>query len=162
MLLKPAQAQLRNKTNVVIAPDSSLCDLPFQALVNGAGRFIIEDAAISYAPSLTVLREIMKRHKNQTETAAPATLLALGNPALGQEETGKRAALALREGNLDPLPAAAEEVKALGRLYGAARSKVYVGAEAREVRVKNEAGRARILHFSTHGTLNNASPMYHT
>jgi CHAT domain-containing protein len=160
LLLKPAQVQLRNKTNLVIAPDSSLWDLPFQALVNSAGRFTIEDAAISYAPSLTVLREMTKRRKNQTETAAPATLLALGNPALGQEETGKRAGPALREGNLDPLPAAGEEVKALGRLYGAARSKVYVGADAREDRVKNEAGRARILHFSTHGTLNNASPMY--
>src|SRR4029079_16712822 len=46
------------------------------------------------------------------------------------------------------------------RLYGAARSKVYVGAEAREDRVKSEAGAAGILHFSTHGTLNNAAPMY--
>jgi CHAT domain-containing protein len=45
-------------------------------------------------------------------------------------------------------------------LYGSARSKVYVGAEAREDRVKSEAGQAGILHFTTHGTLNNASPMY--
>ncbi len=45
-------------------------------------------------------------------------------------------------------------------MYGAARSKVYIGAEAREDRVKAEAGQARILHFATHGTLNNASPMY--
>jgi CHAT domain-containing protein len=45
-------------------------------------------------------------------------------------------------------------------LYGATRSKVYVGAEAREDRVKAEAGRARILHFATHGTLDNASPIY--
>src|SRR5262249_54214323 len=61
---------------------------------------------------------------------------------------------------LTPLPEADEEVHALGRLYGAMRSKVYVGAEAREDRVKAEAGRADILHFATHGTLNNASPMY--
>src|SRR5262249_32075686 len=33
-------------------------------------------------------------------------------------------------------------------------------AEASEDRVKAEAGRAGILHFATHGTLNNASPMY--
>ncbi len=61
LFLKPAQAQLRNKTNVIIAPDSNLWDLPFQALVNTAGRFTIEDAAITYAPSLTVLREMTKR-----------------------------------------------------------------------------------------------------
>ena len=159
LLLKPAQAQLRSKTNVVIAPDSNLWDLPFQALVNSAGRFTIEDASITYTPSLTVLREMTKRRVNQTATRAPATLLAFGNPALGQE-TAKRAGLRLRQGNLDPLPEAGEEVKALAGLYGAARSKVFVGAEAREDRLKSEAGRASILHFSTHGTLNNASPMY--
>src|SRR4030095_1545761 len=47
-----------------------------------------------------------------------------------------------------------------GRLYGAARSKIYVGADAREDHVKSEASRAKILHFATHGILNNASPMY--
>jgi CHAT domain-containing protein len=48
----------------------------------------------------------------------------------------------------------------LGQLYGAARSKVYVGAEAREGRVKAEAAAARVIHFATHGTLNDGAPMY--
>src|SRR6185369_14388065 len=143
LFLKPAQAQLRGKTNVVIAPDNSLWDMPFQALVNGGGHFMIEDASITYAPSLTVLREMTKRRLNQTATHAPATLLALGNPVSG-EETAKRNGL--RDGSRDQLPESGEEVKALGRLYGAARSKVYIGAEAREDRVKSEAGTAGILH----------------
>jgi CHAT domain-containing protein/Tfp pilus assembly protein PilF len=159
LLLKPAEAQLRGKTNLVIAPDDTLWNLPFQALLAGADRFLIEDAAIAFAPSLTVLREMIKRPKHQGTEAAPATLLALGNPLL-RKETIDRAALTLRDGKLDPLPEAEQEVKALRLLYGAARSKVYVGAEAREDRVKREAGQARILHFATHGMLNNASPMY--
>jgi CHAT domain-containing protein len=157
LLLKPAQSQLRGKTNVVIAPDSNLWDMPFQALVNGAGRYVIEDASITYAPSLTVLREMTKRRLNQTATHAPETLLALGNPVAGSE-TAKRDGL--RDVSRDQLPESGEEVKALARLYGPARSKVYVGAEAREDRVKSEAGTAGILHFSTHGTLNNSAPMY--
>jgi CHAT domain-containing protein len=144
---------------VVIAPDSNLWDLPFQALVNNNGRFLIEDAAISYAPSLTVLREMTKRRLNQTATHAPATLLAFGNP-VSQAQTASQSRSSLRDGNLDPLPEAGEEVRALARLYGAERSRVYVGAEAREDRVKSEAARAGILHFTTHGTLNNAAPMY--
>jgi len=157
LLLKPAETQLRGKTNLIIAPDHTLWDLPFQALMRGANRFLIEDAAIAYAPSLTVLREMRKRHKSQD--VVPASLLALGNPAMG-DETLKRAALALRDGKLEPLPEAEQEVKALGRLYGSTHSKVYIGADAREDRVKSEASRARILHFATHGILNNASPMY--
>jgi CHAT domain-containing protein len=159
LFLKPAQVQLRNKTNVVIAPDSNLWDLPFQALVNTAGRFTIEDASITYAPSLTVLREMTKRRMDLSQTRASATLLAFGNP-VSTQPTPREPGLTLRENNLDPLPEAGEEVKSLARLYGASRSKVYVGAEAREDRVTSEAGQASILHFTTHGTLNNASPMY--
>src|SRR5262249_23023155 len=111
------------------------------------------------APSLTVLREMKaERNRRQADPAA-FTLLAIGNPAIGKE-TIERATLVLRDEKLTPLPEAEEEVHALGRVYGATHSKVYVGAEAREDRVKTEAGRASILHFATHGTLNNASPMY--
>lgn len=159
LLLKPAEAQLRGKTNLIISPDNTLWDLPFQALKAPNNRFLIEDAAIAYAPSLTVLREMTKRRQKHSAHANPATLLALGNPLVGNEAM-KRAALTLRDGKLEPLPEAEQEVKALGRLYGTSRSKVYIGAEAREDRLKSEASRARILHFATHGVLNNASPMY--
>ncbi|HJQ67833.1 MAG TPA: CHAT domain-containing protein [Blastocatellia bacterium] len=159
LLLRPAEAQLRGKTNVVIAPDDKLWDLPFQALPAGDGRFMIESAAISYTPSLTALREMTKRRRNRGAESASTTLLAMGNPQLGRD-TVNRAALVLREGALAPLPEAEQEVKALSRLYGMSRSKVYIGSEAREDRVKSEAGRATVLHFATHGVLNNASPMY--
>lgn len=158
LLLKPAEAQLRGKTNLVIVPDNTLWDLPFQALLNGSNRFLLEDAAVTYAPSLTVLREMTRRRKGQAAESGPATLLALGNPMLGKSAGG--AATALRDGKLDSLPDAEQEVKALGRLYGASRSKIYTGAEAREDRFKSEAGKARILHFAAHGLVNNASPMY--
>ena len=157
LLIKPAEVQLRGKSNLIIAPDNTLWDLPFQALVNGSNRFLVQDAAIAYAPSLTVLREMTKRR--QAPAGGNASLLALGNPAVGSQAI-ERAELAQRDGKLEPLPEAEQEVKALGRLYGATRSRVYIGADAREDRVKSEASRAKILHFATHGILNNVSPMY--
>jgi CHAT domain-containing protein/tetratricopeptide (TPR) repeat protein len=159
LLLKPAEAQLRGKTNLIISPDDQLWDLPFQALQTGANRFLIETSAIAYTPSLTVLREMMGRRKNHDAEDAPVGLLALGNPTLGKETVDK-ATLAMRDERLDPLPEAEKEVKALGQLYGSAHSKIYIGSDAREDRLKAEAARARVLHFATHGILNNASPMY--
>ena len=160
LLVKPADVQLRGKTKLVIAPDSSLWDLPFQALMNGANRFMIENASITYAPSLTVLREMTKRRIDQTTTNRETTLLAFGNPQSGGGATAAGVGSRLRNHNGDPLPEAGEEARALGRLYGASRSKIYVGNDASEDRVKREAGGASILHFTTHGTLNNVSPMY--
>jgi len=159
LLLKPARAQLRDTTNLVIAPDDKLWELPFQALLAEGDHYVIERSAVSYTPSLTVLREMKSQGAKRRAAAAGTALLAMGNPVIGQE-TIERATLALRDGKLDPLPEAEAEVKALGQLYGAARSKVYVGADAREDRAKAEAAQAGILHFATHGVLNDASPMY--
>jgi CHAT domain-containing protein len=136
-----------------------LWDLPFHALPVSAHRFLLDNAAIAYAPSLTALREMTMRRKHRNPDTASATLLAIGNPLLGKTAI-ESARLALRDEKLDPLPEAEQEVRALGKMYGALHSKVYTGAEAREDRVKAEAGQAGILHFATHGTLNNASPMY--
>ncbi|HSE23121.1 MAG TPA: CHAT domain-containing tetratricopeptide repeat protein [Pyrinomonadaceae bacterium] len=155
-LLKPAGADLRARTNLVIAADNILWDLPFQALISDANRYVIESAAVSYAPSFTVLREMTKRRNSQP---ASANLLALGNPSLDQE-TIRKVSFTRRDEKLEPLPEAEQEVKTLGRLYGSSRSQVYIGADAREDLVKSEAGQAKILHFATHGVLNNVSPMY--
>ena len=159
LLLKPAQALLRGKSSLVIAPDDRLWELPFQALLDEGDRYLIERSAVTYAPSLTVLREMRARSDKRRAEAAPYTLLALGNPLIGQE-TVDIASLTLRDKRLYPLPEAEAEVRALGRLYGARRNKVYIGAEAREDRLKAEAGQARIIHFATHGVLNNTAPLY--
>jgi CHAT domain-containing protein len=159
-LLKPAQAQLRLKTALVIVPDGVLWELPFQALMSARNHYLIEDCAISYAPSLTVLREMTKLRRNYPPmmTAQPA-LLAFGNPVIGKETT-ERVQSVLMDEKLLPLPEAEHQVKLLGQLYGTAQSRIYVGVEAREDRIKAEAAKYRILHLATHGILNDASPMY--
>ncbi|MCM3903275.1 MAG: CHAT domain-containing protein [Pyrinomonadaceae bacterium] len=160
LLLKPAQAELQSKQTLVIVPDGALWELPFQALLDAQGRYLIEDHALSYTPSLTVLREMAKlRRRKADDMATSTTLLAMGNPDLGQE-TVERVKLVHRDERLEPLPETEREVKILAQLYGTARSQVYVGAEAREDRVKAEAGRFGVLHLATHGILNDASPMY--
>ena len=175
LLLKPAQAQAQGKTTLVIVPDGVLWDLPFQALQPQEGRYLLEDCTLFYAPSLTVLREMMKQwshgvleqrsHGNKKantptlQHSNTPTLLAFGNPTLGQRAV-ERTEFVKRDANLKPLLEAEKEVKALAQLYGAGRSKVYVGADAHEERVKAEAGKYRVLHFATHGILNDVSPMY--
>jgi len=161
LLLAPAHRELQGKRTLVIVPDAALWELPFQALQPAANRFLIEDHAVSYAPSLTVLRE-MKRARRKNPRGAPtsaATLLAFGNPTLGKP-TMERVKSVLMDGELNPLPEAEKQVQALGRLYGATNSRVYTGAQAREERVKAEAGNYKILQLVTHGILNDASPMY--
>ncbi|MBC7910784.1 MAG: CHAT domain-containing protein [Pyrinomonadaceae bacterium] len=160
LLLAPAQAQLSGRNMLIIVPDDALWELPFQALQTATNRYLLEERALSYAPSLSVLYEMEKQRKPGGGSANNATLLAFGNPAFG-EAAAERTKIVLRSGAKPvPLPEAEREVKSLAEMYGKTRSRVYIGAEAREERAKAEAGNYKILHFATHGVLNNLSPMY--
>jgi CHAT domain-containing protein/tetratricopeptide (TPR) repeat protein len=150
-VIAPIRPLLHATTSVIVIPDGGLWNLPFQALRAPDARYLVEDMAVSYAPSVTVLRETRRR---QPSAAAEGTFMALGNPAAGQAATDDGAGHGWA-----PLPAAEEEVARLGRLYGPA-SRVYTGAAAREDRWKAEAPNYRILHIAAHGVLDNASPLY--
>jgi CHAT domain-containing protein/Tfp pilus assembly protein PilF len=160
LLVKPAAAQLRGKTRLLIVPDGALWELPFQALQTSQNRYLIDDHAICYAPSLTVLREMINiRRAREAHSLAAPTLLAMGDPALGRQP-GAQISAALTGEGLDPLPEAKRQVRTLARLYGQDHSKIYVGPNATEEQFKAEAKDYDILHLATHGILNDRSPMY--
>jgi CHAT domain-containing protein/Tfp pilus assembly protein PilF len=155
-LIAPARDVLRGARHVVLVPDGALWELPFQALRPRGGRYLVEDVAISYAPSLSVLRDM----RGQRRPPAPAghDLLALGNPDLGAG--ARRRTPSVLMSDLQPLPEAETQVRAIARLYDPRASAVRVGTEARESWLKQEAAHYRILHFATHGLLDDASPLY--
>ena len=140
LLLGPARAALAGKTAWIIAPDGPLWHLPFQALESKPGRFVIEDCAVSYAQSLTALREQMQMARRRS--TAPGTMLAFGSPA-----------------GRDPLPDSARQVEAVAAVYRP-DGQAYTGAEASEDRWKREAPRYRILQFATHAVFDDRSPLY--
>ncbi len=115
-----------------------------------------EKAGISYAPSLTVLREMTAlRNATAVEHAGTPRLLAMGNPLPG----GAPGAGVLAGEDMVPLPGAEEQVKRIGGIYGN-RAQVYVGAAANEERFKQDAANYGIIHLATHGILVDSSPMY--
>ncbi len=144
LLLAPAWARLAGRTRLVLVPDGPLWELPFQALQPTQRRFLIEDTAVMYAPSLTTLQALRAR-REPLPGASQRGLLAVGNPSASH--------------GLSPLPEVEREVRALARLYGK-EAVLYLADEAREGRVRAEAGRHRSLHFAAHGLLDSASPMY--
>jgi CHAT domain-containing protein/Tfp pilus assembly protein PilF len=150
-LLSPAWQELSDKSTLLIVPDGSLWDLPFQALLEDSDRYLIEDHTVAYAPSLSVLREMERLHtrnRAREATSGEHALLVFADPDLGKTPSSPA-----------PLPEARREAEALQALYGTASS-IHVGAEARESTFKSEAGQFRILHLATHGLLDDTHPMY--
>src|SRR5262249_50083918 len=132
----------------------------FQALQSGPKQFLIEDFAISLAPSLTALREMSRPRPRKDSQDPPRTaLLAMGNPSIGSE-TSSSIKEVFMGATLEPLPQAEQQVKALSKLYGSRNTRAFAGADATEDALKAEAANCNILHLATHGIVNDASPMY--
>jgi len=157
LLIAPADSVVRNKRILCIVPDVPMGNLPFQALIDRHGKYLIERSAVFYAPSAAFL-VWRATHAPAPPANDAATLLAFGNPLVSAETT--RAAHArTRNEWLASLPEAEEEVRALGRMYGA-RATVRVCAAATEAEFKKEAPHFRLLHLATHGMYDDSDPMY--
>ncbi len=155
LLLKPAENQLKGSTSWCIVPDDLLWNVPFQALEPRDLRYLIEDVAISYAPSLSVLDEISWR-----EPRGATSFLAFGNPSPKTKSATAQLNQAKPPLVFESLPEAETEVQTIGNQFGPQRSAVFIGALAKEAVFKAGAANYSVIHFATHGVLDNANPLY--
>ncbi|MSO29800.1 MAG: CHAT domain-containing protein [Acidobacteria bacterium] len=144
-LLGSADASLRTVSRLAIVPDGSLWDVPFQALITPRGRFVIEERAVSYSPSVSTLLRLQDRRG--TRTSGVTRLVAIGDPSGASPGAPAR------------LPEAAREVRSIAAMYGSG-SRLFVGGDATEERLREAAPTATVLHIATHGELVQSSPMY--
>jgi tetratricopeptide (TPR) repeat protein/CHAT domain-containing protein len=79
-LIDPLVPVLEHRTRLVVVPDGFLWSLPFEALERPDGRFLVEDLAVSYAPSLSALAAMSATQGTQP---AARTLVSVGQPTLG-------------------------------------------------------------------------------
>ncbi|MDI3283779.1 CHAT domain-containing tetratricopeptide repeat protein [Polyangium sp. 15x6] len=153
LVMRKIRPLLGGKTKLMIAADGALSLVPFAALVDEEGQYLVKRYEISY---LTSGRDLLRLSR----TAPPGQgALVVANPAFGQREQGE-SALALLDGKPDaktrgldkayfePLPATAVEARALAPILPGAA--MHVDLEATESTLK-KAHAPRIVHVATHG-----------
>ncbi|MGE3275910.1 MAG: CHAT domain-containing protein [Vicinamibacterales bacterium] len=141
--------------HLIVVPDGALWRVPFQALRTPRGRYVIEERSVSYAPSVSALAALESRRRSRQ--ARSEFLFALADPA---PAAGVSAGPSASRRGGRALPEARREVRAVSRLYGAARSLVLTGADATETALAEGVGRASVLHIATHGVVDDQHPMY--
>ncbi len=149
LLIEPAKQQIGNATTICIVPDSFLWNLPFQALMTKDNRFLIEDHALYYAPSLSVLYEMNRKGSSNSRTGS---LLAFGNPVVGKDERSNE--------ELCPLPESETEVNSISKFFSRRQKKVLIGREASEKTFRALAPTYSTIHLATHGIIDNRQPLY--
>jgi CHAT domain-containing protein/Tfp pilus assembly protein PilF len=148
-LIEPAERQLKGMDTICIVPDGFLWNLPFQALLSTDERYLLEEHALFYAPSLSVLSEMTKRSNGYSNRTA--SLIAFGNPLLTAGQPDDRDC---------PLPEAEVEVTAIARSFAKLNAKKFIGLEAREKTFKTLAPSYSFVHLATHGVIDNRHPLY--
>ncbi|MBI3894275.1 MAG: CHAT domain-containing protein, partial [Candidatus Wallbacteria bacterium] len=138
LLLAPVEGRL-GPGPVLVAAHDMLHYVPFQALMDARGKYLLQKRAVRYVPSLSALAELARR-----PVAVSGKLLAVGSPAAGP--------------SVPPLPKATEEVQRVSSYFKGAT--VFTGAAATEAAVKREIASAGTLHFACHGLLEADLPLY--
>jgi CHAT domain-containing protein len=120
-----------------------LFQLSFAALQNGAGRYLIEDYDLHYAPAVSLL-EFTGRRQQEVRAGSIGPWALVGNPA-SLPVVGDRP--------LAPLPGAAREIAAIAAIAPAGRLVRLDRSRAGETDLARmlQADRPSVLHFATHG-----------
>ncbi len=155
LLIDPVGPGLAGLSRLIVVPDAFLWGVPFEALQDQSGRFLIEDTSVSYAVSASALATM-------TEVAPPAPprrfIVAAGSPQLHAAAEARLALL--RPPSAKPADGAAREVRAVAALAGPAASRVLVGGQARVADVREQAATASILHLAAPAMISGASPLF--
>jgi CHAT domain-containing protein/Flp pilus assembly protein TadD len=129
---------LRNKQSevsetLIILADGPLHMLPFGALIDNKGRFLLEKYAISYSPSRSVLHYCLDKHKSGKITAQSSILLMDG---------------------ASNLRGAGREIASITNLYKTTR----LISDPDSPSLDSLIGDFEIIHFSGHAELHMGSP----
>ena len=137
--------------NVVIVPDGSLFLVPFAALLEADGTYLVERHTISVVPSLGIWALLHNAQSGQTGSSWLGSSLVIGNPLMPAFPSGVDLANAgLRDVQIPQLPGAETEATVIASLL---KTKPLVGGEATEEEVTKQMKVARLIHLATHGLL---------
>ena len=128
---------------VTIIPHGPLLQLSFAALQSAAGRYLIEDYELHYAPSISALA-FTARLQEAAGRNAGGPWAIIGNPA----------SLPMVGGRVLPaLPGAAREIDAVASLSPKGAALRLDGLKADEASFTRllDASHPSVLHFATHG-----------
>ncbi|WP_333299543.1 CHAT domain-containing tetratricopeptide repeat protein [Microcoleus sp. B3-D3] len=149
LLIDPIASLLPKDPNarVIFIPQRSLFQVPFPALQDSGGTYLIEKHTILTAPSIQVLDLTrQQRQKLAQKQSNSGRALVLGNPTMPSVSPSpgepKR--------QLSPLPGAEAEARAIAPLLN---TQAILGAQGTKAAIVQKMPLASTIHLATHGLL---------
>jgi CHAT domain-containing protein/predicted negative regulator of RcsB-dependent stress response len=123
------------EAKIIFIPQGILFLVPFAALQNPDGEYLVQKHTLQIAPSIQTLifNQVAKSPTKNTSTS-----LIIGNPEPFPED-------------LTPLPGTEKEAIAIARLLN---TDPLIKTAATETAIREQISQAKIVHFATHGLYN--------
>jgi CHAT domain-containing protein len=153
LLIEPIASLLPKDPNahVIFIPQASLFQVPFPALQDANGTYLIQKHTILTAPSIQVLDLTrQQRQKLAQKPVNSANALVLGNPTMPIVS----AYLGAPKQQLSPLPGAEAEAIAIAPLL---KTQAITGAQGTKAEIVQQMPQASIIHLATHGLLDDVN-----
>lgn len=124
-----------------LVPDKALHQLAFASLISAHGKYLVQDFALSYAPSASVM-VLASENAKRKEQLNDERILSIGNPAYEREEGM----------NLPDLASAELEARSIAGDYR--KSVLLTGGEATKAKFLQSFGSTEVIHFAGHFVAN--------
>jgi CHAT domain-containing protein/Tfp pilus assembly protein PilF len=124
------------EAKIIFIPQGVLFLVPFAALQNANGEYLIQQHTLQIAPSIQTL--ILNQSSTKSQKATTANSLIIGNPEPFPED-------------LTPLPGTEKEAIAIAELLN---TDPLLKTAATETAIKEQISQANTIHFATHGLYN--------
>ena len=154
----------KNIKKIIFIPAEVLNALPFETLVSDKNHWMIEDYKISYAPSITSLREIIDRNRSN-HRRRPKDILAVGDPNFGALEKDNINNNIFNDFYIQSdlqffrLKYSGVETDRISSLFSKEKSDILIREKATEENLKkNDLLDYKILHFATHSLIDDKMP----
>jgi CHAT domain-containing protein/Tfp pilus assembly protein PilF len=162
-IMRPVRALAGDATRLLVSPDGALNLIPFEALVDERGGYLIQRYSFAY---LTSGRDLLRFGVARESRSQP---VVVADPAFGEPATVGVAAVDGRAGDgkvrfdqsqvfFGPLPGVAAEVRALRKLLPQA---TFLTREQATKSALMQVHGPSILHIATHGFFLQNDPRVH-
>lgn len=133
------------EAQVIFIPQGSLLSVPFPALQDKTGNYLIQKHTILTAPSIQVLDST---HQLLSQKTSASNVLVVGNPTMPNNPDPLL--IGQPPQPLPQLPEAEKEAKAIAPLLN---TEPLIGKQATKTAVLKQMSNAKIIHLATHGLL---------
>lgn len=149
----PISEILKDYSTVYVVPTGPLYLLPFEALKDDSGRFLIQDRAFAYVSSASLLH-LLRVYESDKQDRKLYPFLAFANPVYGKPKPVDDTAEALQvrsfynimRGEIAPLPETEQEVSSIKKILEAPDT-------SKPLRVRSEAACSVLFDLNEKGVL---------